>query len=70
MRHQKCRDIPVSLEYYIDINLSSSEYEPDIMLYDTWSNIIYKGKQFKDIELSFVTKSDNEYFKFGLPNQN
>ena len=56
--------------YYIDINLPSSEYETDIMLYDTWSNIIYKGKHFKDVELAFVTKSDSEYFKFGLPSQN
>lgn len=55
--------------YYIDINLSSNDYDIDTMLYDNWSNIIYKGHRFKDVELQFVTKSDESYFKFGLPNE-
>ena len=38
--------------YYIDINLSSEDYEEDVMLYDIWDNIKYKGKQFNsEIEL-------------------
>jgi len=56
--------------YYIDINLSSEEYEADTMIYDVWSNLKYKGKELKDVELSFVTKSENDYFSFGLPKQN
>lgn len=53
--------------YYIDINLSSEEYEPDTMLYDTWTDLYYKGKKIKDVELSFVTKPSQRYFSFGLP---
>lgn len=56
--------------YYIDINLSSEEYESDTMLYDLWSNIIYKGKTIKDVELQFVTKASDNYFSFGLPSLN
>ena len=40
--------------YYVDVNLSSEEYESDTMIYDVWSNIKYKGKELKDVELSFV----------------
>lgn len=56
--------------YYVELNLSSEEYENDTMLYDVWSNIKYKGKVLKDVELSFVTKSENGYFQFGLPKTN
>lgn len=50
--------------YYIDLNLISSVYEKDVMLYDIWSNIKYNGKSFPDAEMDFVTKSD--YFNFGV----
>ena len=53
--------------YYVDINLSSEDYETDTMLYDTWSNLKYNGKFLKDVELSFVTKASENYFSFGLP---
>ena len=53
--------------YYVDINLSSDDYEYDTMLYDTWTNLKYNGKNLKDVELSFVTKASNDYFSFGLP---
>lgn len=56
--------------YYININLSSEEYEYDTMLYDTWTNLSYNGKNLKDVELSFVTKPSDGYFSFGLPTQN
>lgn len=55
--------------YYIDINLSSKEYEYDTMMYDVWSNIKYNGHLFDDSELSFVTKPKENYFSFGLPQQ-
>ena len=55
--------------YYIDINLSSEDYETDTMLYDTWGNIKYNGREIPDVELSFVTKSPNGYFSFGLPTE-
>lgn len=53
--------------YYVDINLSSEDYETNTMLYDTWSNLKYNGKFLKDVELSFVTKASENYFSFGLP---
>lgn len=55
--------------YYIDINLSSNEYEADTMLYDIWDNIKYKGKNFNKVELNFVTKLPDEYYSFGIPSQ-
>lgn len=54
--------------YYIDINLSSNEYEENTMQYDEWSNITYQGKELSNIVLQFVTKSNEKYFTFGLPN--
>ena len=55
--------------YYVDVNLSSSEYDIDTMIYDTWTNLSYNGKKMPDVELSFVTKAPNGYFSFGLPTQ-
>lgn len=51
--------------YYIDINLSYKDYQPNVMLYDTWSNIVYNGINLPDVELEFVTKSSTEFFNFG-----
>lgn len=56
--------------YYIDINLSSDEFESDTMYYDIWTNINYKGKHINDVELSFTTQSSDKYFSFGLPSEN
>ena len=53
--------------YYIDIDLSSSEYEDNTMLYDIWGNIKYNGKTFPDAELEFVTKLPTNYYQFGIP---
>ena len=55
--------------YYIDIKMPSDEYEPDTMFYDTWKNIKYKGREIPDVELSFVTKTPDGYFSFGLPSE-
>lgn len=51
--------------YYIDINLSRHDFTPNTMLYDTWSNIIYKGTKLDDIELDFVVKSNSIFFNIG-----
>ena len=56
--------------YYVNVNLSSDEYEPDTMLYDTWSNIIIGGKHRNDVELSFTTKAGSRYLSLGLPSEN
>jgi hypothetical protein len=52
--------------YYVDIpSASSSQYEEGNMYYDIWSNIIYNGKTFDNIELEFVAKGQEDYFNFG-----
>lgn len=56
--------------YYVEVNLSSAEFESETMYYDVWSNINYKGKSIKDVELDFTTKSADKYFTFGLPSEN
>jgi len=51
--------------YYIDIKLSSKDYKPNTMLYDTWGNIKVCGDVFDDVELDFVTKGKNVFFGIG-----
>lgn len=53
--------------YYIELELQSSDYEEGTMFYDVWRNIKYQGKEFPEVELSFVTKEATKYFAFGLP---
>lgn len=55
--------------YYIDLNLSSDEFEPNSMIIDTWSNIVYNGKEFQDVELEFVALNPNKYFNFNNQNE-
>lgn len=55
--------------YYIEVDFSSEQYEPDTMYYDIWKNIKYNGKQIKDVELEFVTKESTEYYNFGIPQE-
>lgn len=54
--------------YYIDVNVGDDL--TDTMIYDTWSNLKYKGKRIKDVELSTVVKASDGYFSFGLPSEN
>lgn len=51
--------------YYIDLKLSRSDFEPDTMLYDTWTNIQYQGTLLDDVELDFVIKQSANYFNIG-----
>lgn len=51
--------------YYIDLKLSSREYEEDTMLYDVWSNIYYHGEKLDDVELDFTLKKSSNYFNLG-----
>lgn len=54
--------------YYVELKLSSKEYDSDMILYDVWSNIKYNGDELDDVEMSFVTKrmsvmqDSNDYF--------
>lgn len=56
--------------YYVDVNFPSTDYSSDVMYYDEWSDIEYNGKAFPNVTLDFVTKSENNYFSFGLPSTN
>lgn len=51
--------------YYADILLKSDEYKTNTMLYDTWSNIVYKGNKLNDVELDFTVKSPFNWFNIG-----
>ncbi len=53
--------------YYTEINLSSTDYEPETMLYDKWYNISYNSNVLPDKELYFTTKAPEGYYSFGLP---
>lgn len=55
--------------YYIEIELPSDKYEEETMVYDNWSNLVYKGKKLPDTELSFVVKSPKGYYSLGLPSE-
>ena len=48
--------------YSVKLDLSSTEYEFDTMMYDIWDNIIYKGRHLKQQEKSFVLKDSNDYY--------
>lgn len=56
--------------YYIDIELESNEYGEDVMLHDTWSNIIFHGRNFPEQELDFVTINSNRFYHFGNIKEN
>ena len=53
--------------YYVEVELNDSEFEDNTMIYDTWSNIKYNGKEFPSVEMSFVVKNSAGYYSFGLP---
>lgn len=40
--------------YYIELTIKKGEVEPDTILYDTWSNIIYNGEDMGEVEMEFV----------------
>ena len=50
--------------YYINIKLSSSDFKPYTMLYDTWSNIKYHGVNFDAVEMDFTLKPNTLFFNF------
>lgn len=51
--------------YYVDIMLESDKYKPNTMLYDIWSNIVYRGKMLQNVELDFTLKSNDNWFNIG-----
>ena len=55
--------------YYVELELSSEDYGNKEMVYDTWTNLIYKGRKLKDVELDFVTLSEFDFYQFGSGDQ-
>ena len=51
--------------YYIELNLSSSDFEADTMLYDTWSDISYQRTKLNAVELDFTLKESSKFFNIG-----
>ena len=51
--------------YYIELNLSRSDFEADTMLYDTWGGIVYQGTKLDDVELDFTLKATSNFFNLG-----
>lgn len=48
--------------YSVLVDLSSSDVEPDTMMFDTWSNLYYNSRHLKDQEKDFVVKDSSEYY--------
>ena len=55
--------------YYVELELSSEDYGNKEMVYDTWTNLVYKGRKLKDVELDFVTLSEFDFYQFGSGDQ-
>lgn len=51
--------------YYIDLKVSSNEYDADTMLYDTWDNIVFNGSTLDPVELDVTLKNPNLFFNVG-----
>lgn len=52
--------------YRAKVNLSSIDHEPNVMMYDVWSNISYNGRAIPDVEMQFATKPSDTQFSFGM----
>lgn len=50
--------------YYVELSLSSNDFEEGCMFYDEWSNLKFNSKDLKPVTLDFVTKPSQEYFNF------
>lgn len=51
--------------YYIDLNLSTSDFKADTMLFDTWDGLVYQGTNLEAVELDFTLKKTSNYFSIG-----
>ena len=54
--------------YYVNVMLT--DYEPDTILSDVWSNLIYNGVDIGVVEQEFVTHSSGLVFRFGEGSKN
>ena len=51
--------------YYAEILLT--DYEPNVIVEDVWSNIKYEGVEQEDVELETVVLPRSDYFNIGMP---
>lgn len=51
--------------YYVEFKIPKGEMEPDMMLFDTWSDISYDGDALDDVEMDFTLKQPANYFNIG-----
>lgn len=51
--------------YYVDVNLSKSDFKADTMLFDTWDGIVYQGNELDAVELDFTLKNTSNFFSLG-----
>lgn len=51
--------------YFSEVYLPSSAYTSSVMMYDVWSNIIYKGKKLNDVEMEFTVNNSSLFFNVG-----
>ena len=51
--------------YYVDINLSKSDFKADRMLYDTWDGLVYQGNDLEAVEMDFTLKKTSNFFNLG-----
>ena len=56
--HHQCLGV-----YYINITLI--DYEPDVILNDVWTNLVYNGVDLGTIEQEFVTHPSGLVYRFG-----
>lgn len=51
--------------YYIETKLSSRDFEPDTMVFDTWDDIVYEGTTLDAVELDVTLKKTSNFFNIG-----
>ena len=56
--------------YYVELTLENGSVEPNTIMYDKWSNIVFNGQKMNDIEMEFVVLPMEERISLGMFNKN
>ena len=51
--------------YYVEIDASTENFTSESIYYDIWSEIVYNGVVFDDVEMEFVVNPHESFFKIG-----
>ena len=51
--------------YSVTIPSTDNNFESGTIGYDTWSNLIYEGNEFDDVEMEFEVQPKQRFFQFG-----